>query len=120
MDYLDPEALEDPTNTIYELKSIIIHRGGAFGGHYYAYIQDELKEGEWYLEMPAEFQKLPKVVEKVKYDPKKFMTEEQIKQAEADKNKADDPTVQINVDDEVVVPNEKVVENGNHDNQQQN
>lgn len=41
-EYLDPEAFEAPENCKYELKSIIIHRGGAFGGHYYAYIQDEL------------------------------------------------------------------------------
>jgi ubiquitin C-terminal hydrolase len=37
-EYLDPEALEDPENADYELKSIIIHRGGAYGGHYHAYI----------------------------------------------------------------------------------
>lgn len=37
-DHLDPEASEDPENTVYELKSIIIHRGGAYGGHYHAYI----------------------------------------------------------------------------------
>ena len=37
-DFLDPEALEESENTIYELKSIIIHRGGAYGGHYHAYI----------------------------------------------------------------------------------
>lgn len=48
-DYLDPETLEDRENTIYELKSIIIHIGGAYGGHYHAYIQDELKEGNWHL-----------------------------------------------------------------------
>jgi hypothetical protein len=35
--------------------------------------------------MPVEFQKDPKVVEKVQYDPKKFMTEEQIKKMEEDK-----------------------------------
>lgn len=48
-DYLDPEAFEDPENMVYELKSIIIHRGGAYGGHYHAYIHDELKDGEWDL-----------------------------------------------------------------------
>ena len=36
--FLDPEALENPENCIYELKSVIIHRGGAYGGHYHAYI----------------------------------------------------------------------------------
>lgn len=79
-EYLDPESLEDPENTDYELKSIIIHRGGAYGGHYHAYIQDELGEGNWCLTMPEEFKQAPTVIEKVKYDPKRFMTEDQIKQ----------------------------------------
>ena len=74
--YLDPESIELPENCKYELKSIIIHRGGAFGGHYHAYIQDELKEGDLYLQMPEEFKAEPKLVEKVQYDPKRFMTEE--------------------------------------------
>jgi ubiquitin carboxyl-terminal hydrolase 40 len=39
-DYLDDAAIENnnPDSTIYELKSVIIHRGGAHGGHYHAYI----------------------------------------------------------------------------------
>lgn len=48
-DYLDHESFETPEDTAYELKSIIIHRGGAYGGHYHAYIQDELGEGNWHL-----------------------------------------------------------------------
>lgn len=60
----------------YELKSIIIHRGGAFGGHYHAYLKDDFNEGNWYLKMPEQFESEAKTVEKVKYDPKKFMTEE--------------------------------------------
>jgi ubiquitin carboxyl-terminal hydrolase 40 len=74
--HLDPEAFEDPENTLYELKSIIIHRGGAHGGHYHAYINDELKEGNWYLEMPKEFEKDPRVTEKKAYNPKEYMTEQ--------------------------------------------
>ena len=35
---------------IYELKSIVIHRGGAYGGHYFAYIKDDIGEGNWHLE----------------------------------------------------------------------
>lgn len=27
---------------MYELKSIVIHRGGAYGGHYFAYIKDDM------------------------------------------------------------------------------
>jgi ubiquitin C-terminal hydrolase len=37
-DYLDAEAIEEPENTHYELKAILIHSGGAFGGHYHAYV----------------------------------------------------------------------------------
>lgn len=32
---------------VYELYSIMIHQGGAFGGHYYAYIKD-IETGLWY------------------------------------------------------------------------
>jgi len=41
-DYLDADAMEQHPDSVYELKSIIIHRGGTYGGHYHAYIQDEL------------------------------------------------------------------------------
>jgi len=80
--HLDPEAFETPENCQYELKSVIIHRGGAYGGHYHAYIQDELREGVWHLEMPESFQKDPTVVEKKTFNPKDHMTEEQIKKME--------------------------------------
>ena len=52
MQYMSEEAKQDanPDDFKYELKSIVIHRGGAYGGHYYAYIKDDLKEGNWYLE----------------------------------------------------------------------
>lgn len=32
---------------VYELYSIMIHRGGAFGGHYFAYIKS-FEDGKWY------------------------------------------------------------------------
>lgn len=80
--HLDPESVEIPENCIYELKSVIIHRGGAYGGHYHAYIQDELGEGVWHLEMPAEFKKEPEVVTKKAFNPKDHMTEEQLKKLE--------------------------------------
>ena len=32
---------------VYELYSIMIHSGGAFGGHYYAYIKS-FEDGKWY------------------------------------------------------------------------
>lgn len=75
-EYLDAEAIEDPENTHYELKTILIHSGGAYGGHYHAYIQDDLKEGNWHLKMPEQFKEEPSVFEKKKFNPKEFMTEE--------------------------------------------
>ena len=41
------------------MKSIVIHSGGPYGGHYYAYIKDDLGEGNWNLHMPAVFAKDP-------------------------------------------------------------
>ena len=32
---------------MYELYSIMIHSGGAYGGHYYAYIKS-FEDGKWY------------------------------------------------------------------------
>ena len=75
-EYLEPESIETPENCQYELKSVIIHRGGAYSGHYHAYIQDELNEGNWHLEMPLEFKKEPSIVEKKVFNPKDHMTEE--------------------------------------------
>ena len=36
----------------YELKAILIHIGGPYGGHYHAYIRDDLNEGVWNLQVP--------------------------------------------------------------------
>lgn len=94
--FLDPEAFETNDNCQYELKSVIIHRGGAYGGHYHAYIQDELKEGLWHLEMPAEFQKEPTKLEKKAFNAKDHMTEEQIKQME--EGKEENAQLSLNVE----------------------
>lgn len=53
---------------MYELKAIVIHRGGPYGGHYYAYIKDDLGQGKWDLEIPKVFNEKPqeKTVEPVK------------------------------------------------------
>lgn len=35
---------------VYELQAVMLHKGGAYGGHYNAYIKDTEAEGEqWYL-----------------------------------------------------------------------
>jgi ubiquitin C-terminal hydrolase len=46
------EKGEEETEGKYELKSIVIHSGGAYGGHYYCYTRDDLKEGNWNIEVP--------------------------------------------------------------------
>ena len=32
---------------VYELYSVLVHSGGAYGGHYYAYIKS-IEDGKWY------------------------------------------------------------------------
>ena len=83
--YMGENALQDDTN--YELKSIVIHRGGAYGGHYLAYIKDDLSEGNWYLEKHEEYSKEPEEVITKKFDPKDFMTNEEKEKLEDEKNK---------------------------------
>jgi ubiquitin carboxyl-terminal hydrolase 47 len=34
-------------DSVYELYAIMIHNGGAYGGHYFAYIKDCAGSGEW-------------------------------------------------------------------------
>lgn len=36
--YLDSSAQEEPENCLYELKAVLIHRGGTYGGHYHTYV----------------------------------------------------------------------------------
>lgn len=43
---------QNPDLVNYELKAIVIHKGGPYGGHYHAYIRDDLKEGVWNLQLP--------------------------------------------------------------------
>jgi len=59
--------------SVYELKSIIVHRGGAFGGHYHAYIRDDFNIGKWNLQVPEEFEAEPS--EDIKKDANKAAEE---------------------------------------------
>jgi len=56
--YVSPELIENSKedDLIYELKSIINHSGGAGGGHYYAYIKDDLGVGNWHVENPDQYE----------------------------------------------------------------
>lgn len=83
--YLSDEAkLANDTEDKYmfELKSIVIHRGGAFGGHYYAYIKDDLNEGNWFLEKNIEVEETPIEIKRKKYNPEDHMSEQQLKELE--------------------------------------
>jgi len=65
--YLEPSQeaqaqKSDPDLVNYELKAIIIHRGGPYGGHYHAYIKDDLQEGNWNLTLPEKFAESPSEV----------------------------------------------------------
>ena len=70
----------DPDLTTYELKSIVIHRGGPYGGHYHAYIRDDLGEGNWDLEIPEKFDEKP-TDKKAKEEAEKKKKEEEEKKA---------------------------------------
>ncbi len=42
----DP-AITEKGDNFYDLYAILIHQGGAFGGHYFAYIKS-FEDGQWY------------------------------------------------------------------------
>ncbi|KAM3594008.1 uncharacterized protein V6R79_000611 [Siganus canaliculatus] len=58
----------DDSDYSYELFSVIIHKGGCYGGHYHAYIRDIDQLGQW---EPSEEEIKPKIQKKVKVDIKK-------------------------------------------------
>lgn len=83
LEFLSDEAklqYKNEDDYVYELKSIIIHSGGGTGGHYTAYIKDDLNEGDWYLQENDEFDAEPTEVEVKKVDPKDFMTKEELEE----------------------------------------
>jgi len=59
--FLDEEAFQTykSEDSKFKLKAIVVHRGGPYGGHYYAYIKDDLSQGNWDLELPQAFQAKP-------------------------------------------------------------
>ncbi|XP_044023180.1 ubiquitin carboxyl-terminal hydrolase 40 isoform X1 [Siniperca chuatsi] len=63
----------------YELFSVIIHKGGCYGGHYHVYIRDIDQLGQW---EPPEKESKPKTKKKVK---------EEVKEVCEPKLKEDDP-----------------------------
>lgn len=45
----DTKAMVDDMPQLYLLSTVIMHKGSAFSGHYFAYIRDNLNEGNWNL-----------------------------------------------------------------------
>ena len=43
----------DDSEYMYELFSVIIHKGGCYGGHYHVYIKDVDELGNWQLQVSA-------------------------------------------------------------------
>ena len=85
---------------LYQLKAIIIHRGGAYGGHYRAYIHDECEEGVWNLKVPEKYAMEPKPVQKVvNVGIEKSTTENPDKK---DKKKEEEKEKELNSKTEVV------------------
>lgn len=41
----------DDSEYMYELFSVIIHKGGCYGGHYHVYIRDVDELGNWQLQV---------------------------------------------------------------------
>jgi ubiquitin carboxyl-terminal hydrolase 40 len=70
---------------MFELKSIVIHRGGAHGGHYFSYIKDDLNEGNWYLEKDIKVEETPDEIKRKGYIPEDHMSEQQLKELEEEK-----------------------------------
>lgn len=44
---------------VYKLHAVIMHRGSAYSGHYFAYIRDSMREGHW--EMPESSKETPHI-----------------------------------------------------------
>jgi ubiquitin C-terminal hydrolase len=79
--YVDNDIILPECEYEYELFGVIVHRGTPYSGHYFSYIRDTIKEGNWDL-MPIELKKQPSVVEEKKSENDKV---EEIKEEEKGK-----------------------------------
>jgi hypothetical protein len=67
--YVDEEVVLPESEYEYELFGVIVHRGTPYSGHYFSYIRDTMKEGNWDMK-PIEMKKQPCVIEEKKADVK--------------------------------------------------
>ncbi|EFA79650.1 peptidase C19 family protein [Heterostelium album PN500] len=49
----NPDTVPKPDEQLYELFAVLIHSGGAYGGHYHAYIKDITKQGVIEINQPT-------------------------------------------------------------------
>jgi len=95
------QQAQDKDLTNYELKGIVIHRGGPYGGHYHAFIKDDMKEGNWNVDLPEKFHAAPSQV-KSKADLEKELKEKEAEgKAKEEEVKAEPEVVEqpVEVDD---------------------
>ena len=87
--YVSPELLLNATedDLIYELKSIVIHRGGCYGGHYYAYIKDDYGVGSWHVELPEQYEDKPSEKTRKGFNQEDYLTDQQKEALNDEKNK---------------------------------
>lgn len=64
----------------------MIHRGGPYGGHYHAYIRDDLEDGNWDIVLPDLFQTEPEEVKKEETQKKEEPPQEEVKEVEQQTN----------------------------------
>jgi Ubiquitin carboxyl-terminal hydrolase len=55
-------TVADDDGNLYDLFSVVIHKGNAYSGHYHAYIRDCLNEGQWCAPVPVPHDKLAEFI----------------------------------------------------------
>jgi Ubiquitin carboxyl-terminal hydrolase len=55
-------TVSDADGNLYDLFSVVIHKGNAYSGHYHAYIRDCLNEGQWCAPIPVPLDKLAEFI----------------------------------------------------------
>jgi hypothetical protein len=65
--HVDPEIILEESEYQYELFGIIVHRGTPYSGHYFSYVRDTMKEGNWDLKS-VEHQNKPSIIEDKKIE----------------------------------------------------
>jgi len=98
-----PEEYTNENDRIYELAGVLIHRGDPYGGHYHAYIRDQLSEGEWkakFAEVLSQKEKRKKEKEAEAEKALQQATEVKADQTQTTENKNEDGKVKEGSNDQ--------------------